>query len=510
MADTPRRDLPDRLYARFGWKVWPFTSATFWLLALVVTEACSLNLARIQPTPPGSAIRLALLAGLMCVIGGCVSTLVTIRFCAPLRRALDNGADLVGGWNAVISLPIKMVATHLSIAAALGIPTIVMAYGRVYHFQIPVLFMPVLGLLGVSAAASTGLIYFGTALVRPFLGVLHDLGAPLASQTVTLRSRLLLLIPTLSIGATATGAGFAQATGSGVTWSMVAVIIVTTAFGCAVWTPIGFMFAHSMLTPLKDLQAATERIKRADYTQPVPETWGDELGAVATSINEAMAGLAERQRMAREVRESRARIVAASDASRKRIERNIHDGAQQRLVALALDARLLESQIPTLSGADAAAGVRQLAEGLKEALAELRDLARGLHPAVLSTDGLAPALQQLATRAKIPVVITVPKERFPEQIETTAYFVSAEALANIAKYARATTATVTATRRDGHLSIEIVDDGVGGASASNGSGLSGLADRVAAIGGRFTVDSPQSGGTRITADLPLNGWQSNG
>ncbi|MCE5287701.1 MAG: HAMP domain-containing sensor histidine kinase [Nocardiaceae bacterium] len=509
MADI-RRDLPDRLYVRFGWKVWPLVAGGVWLFGLVMGEVAALNLFRIQPTPSSAVSHLCLLVAALCLVCGVISTFLTIHACAPLRRALEKREDLAAGWSTAVSLPLKMAATGVLLATVLGIPTVVLGFGPVYDFEIPVLFMPALGLLLISSAAGTGVVYGGAALVRPVLRELHKIGAPTGSHTVTLRARLLLLIPTLSIGATASGAAFAQMTGTGVTGSMVVVIALTTAVGLVCWTPMGFMFTHSMLTPLRDLQTATERIKHGDYSQPIPEAWGDELGAVAISLNEAMRGLSERQRMAREVRESRARIVAAGDESRKRIERNIHDGAQQRLVALALDARLLESLIPTMSDEEAAAGVRQLADGLKEALAELRDLARGLHPAVLTTDGLAPALQQLATRAKFPVSIAVPPDRFPEQIETTAYFVAAEALANVAKYAKATSATVAASRNGGHLSIEIIDDGVGGAVASTGSGLSGLADRVAAIGGTLTVDSQPGNGTRVTADLPLNGWQSNG
>jgi signal transduction histidine kinase len=150
-----------------------------------------------------------------------------------------------------------------------------------------------------------------------------------------------------------------------------------------------------------------------------------------------------------------------------------------------------------------AAAHDQLAEGLKEALAELRDLARGLHPAILTTDGLEPALQQLARRAKVPVTVAAPTDRFPEQVETTAYFVTAEALTNVGKYANATHAAISVGQRDGQLRVEIVDDGIGGASTTSGTGLSGLVDRVAAIGGKLTVDSPPENGTRVVAELPL-------
>ncbi|MCE5287702.1 MAG: HAMP domain-containing protein [Nocardiaceae bacterium] len=503
MVEVPRRDLPDRLYARFGWKVWPLIAGSFWLLGLVLSEGATLNLYRVQPISHRELIGLALWVAAICTVSGTCSAIFTVRACAPLRHALDHGTDLTAGWNAVVALPIKISQQGLILVTVWAAPAAFIGVGHVYGIEIPLLVITALGVLMVTSVTATGVIYGAAAVVRPFLAELRRLGARPGPQTVTLRARLIMFIPSLSIGATATGAVLAQPSGTRITTSTVIVILATTAFALVAWTPVTVMFAHSVLTPLANLQAATERIKRGDYTQPVPEAWADELGAVATSLNEAMATLSERQQMAREVRESRARIVAAADASRKRIERNIHDGAQQRLVALALDVRMLESMAATMSADELCTAHQQLAEGLKEALAELRDLARGLHPAILTTDGLRPALQQLATRAKLPVTVTVPAERFPEHVETTAYFVAAEALANVGKYAHASGASVAAAQLDGHLRVEIADDGIGGANPTSGSGLSGLVDRVAAIGGRLTVESPRGGGTRIVADLPL-------
>ena len=147
----------------------------------------------------------------------------------------------------------------------------------------------------------------------------------------------------------------------------------------------------------------------------------------------------------------------------------------------------------------------QATNDVKEALAELRELARGLHPSVLTTDGLSYALDQLAARAKIPVTVRATAERFPPAVESAAYFVAAEALANVAKYAHASQTRVAAEVVDGELVVEIADDGIGGASLGVGTGLAGLADRVAALDGNLRIDSPVGFGTRVTARIPMNG-----
>jgi len=204
-----------------------------------------------------------------------------------------------------------------------------------------------------------------------------------------------------------------------------------------------------------------------------------------------------------ELRASRVRIVAAADAARKKIERDLHDGAQQRLVSLALEVRLARAR---LESAPESAGpfLDRLAAELSDASAELRELARGIHPAVLSERGLGPAVEALAQRAPIPVeIVDLPEERLPPIAETTAYFTVAEALTNVAKYARATYATVRLSREHGELVLEVSDDGVGGAQAAVGSGLSGLADRLGACDGTLTVISPPGEGTVVRAVMPV-------
>jgi len=219
-----------------------------------------------------------------------------------------------------------------------------------------------------------------------------------------------------------------------------------------------------------------------------------------------------------EVRASRARIVQASDQERRRIERNLHDGAQQRLLTLSLALHTARRQLAALgTAADPAlvATLRGASQELRLAIGELRELARGIHPAILTDAGLGPALGSLAGRAAVPVtLVELPPGRLPGPVEAAAYFVVCEALANLTKHAHAASATVRARldhdQRTGRLDqeqtagllVEVCDDGVGGADPARGSGLRGLHDRVAAVGGRLEVTSPPGQGTLVRAWLP--------
>jgi signal transduction histidine kinase len=199
---------------------------------------------------------------------------------------------------------------------------------------------------------------------------------------------------------------------------------------------------------------------------------------------------------------SRARIVESGDAARRRIERDLHDGAQQRLVSLALSLAMLRSRID--GDGEAARELDAARSELDQALEELRELARGIHPSVLTDRGLEAAIDGLAQRAPLPVdVAPMSPERLPDRIEAAAYFVIAEALTNVAKYARATHASVRLTCDDRRLLVEVSDDGAGGADPAAGSGLRGLLDRVSALGGTLEVDSPLGDGTTVRAAIPL-------
>jgi signal transduction histidine kinase len=199
---------------------------------------------------------------------------------------------------------------------------------------------------------------------------------------------------------------------------------------------------------------------------------------------------------------SRARLVKAGDEQRRKLERNLHDGAQQRLVSLALTIRLARRQQETKPEA-VAASLEGAAKELDLALEELRELARGLHPAALTEQGLGPALTNLTKRLPIEVDLSAPEERLAENIEATAYYIVSEALTNVVKHARATKAKVEITLADDALNFEVTDDGRGGPDHIAGSVILGLRDRAEAVAGTLFVISPPGKGTVVTAQLPL-------
>ena len=213
--------------------------------------------------------------------------------------------------------------------------------------------------------------------------------------------------------------------------------------------------------------------------------------------------ITERKQQQEELEASRQRIVAAGDAARRKLERNLHDGAQQRLVSLSLSLRLAQNQVAK-SPARAEELLEASREELMQALEELRELARGIHPAVLTDRGLEAALEALAGRAALPVEIDCIQDvELPPPVEAAAYYVVSEALANITKYAGASAVKVSIGQVDGYALVEVVDDGVGGADPTRGSGLSGLSDRVSSLNGKLVIDSPPGAGTRIRAEIPL-------
>ena len=244
---------------------------------------------------------------------------------------------------------------------------------------------------------------------------------------------------------------------------------------------------------------------------PVRDATGRVVGNMVayTDITERKAQEAEVHRLNAELHArladlaaSRARIVTAGDVERRRLERNLHDGAQQRLVALALSLRVARSQLESDPEA-ARAMLTAAGDELTLALDELRELARGLHPAILSDRGLRAAVEMLAGRAPVVVEIAaVPDERLPQPVEAAAYYLIAEALTNVAKYAQASTVRVRVEASGERVLVEVSDDGVGGADPAGGSGLRGLADRVEALGGTLVISSPPGDGTTLRAEVP--------
>ena len=233
---------------------------------------------------------------------------------------------------------------------------------------------------------------------------------------------------------------------------------------------------------------------------PLPSGTEARIGDFADLVATAIANAETRA----ELRASRARIVAASDQARRGFERDLHDGAQQRIVSLGLGLRALEATIPPEQQA-MRKQVDNLVTGMADLYTELQELSRGIHPAILSKGGLGPALKTLARRSTVPVALHLDVDgRLPESIEVAAYYVVAEALTNAAKHSQAAGVTVRAGFDGGDLRLEVADDGVGGATPGGGSGLIGLKDRVNAVSGRLVVTSPATGGTTVSARIPVD------
>jgi signal transduction histidine kinase len=231
-----------------------------------------------------------------------------------------------------------------------------------------------------------------------------------------------------------------------------------------------------------------------------PELLDAVTAAAGIAIEKSQLNVELRARV-EELRGSRARIVEAGQRERQRLERNLHDSAQHRLVALSLQLSLLQEQLA--DDRSAAAQLERARREIDTSLDELREVAHGIHPAVVSGHGLAVALEQLAARAPVPVDLSVQIDRrLPEEVEVAAYYLISESLANVGKHAQASSARVEVGGGNGRLQVEVVDDGVGGADTEGGSGLRGLADRVEALGGRLRVWSPRGGGTRVQAEIP--------
>jgi signal transduction histidine kinase len=263
----------------------------------------------------------------------------------------------------------------------------------------------------------------------------------------------------------------------------------------------GAFGVRALVFPIRRTSEAAGRVAEGDLSVRLPETGVAEIGALERSFNSMTESLEASQA---ELRASRARVVAATDESRRRLERDLHDGAQQSLVHTLVTLKLARREI----GEDGGEPGKLVDEALghaERANQDLRELAHGILPAVLARGGLRAGVEALVSRVPVSVSVEVPTERLPSSLEATAYFITAEALTNVVKHAQAGRSEVRATVDGGVLRLEVRDDGRGGATAEGSSGLLGLRDRAEAIGGQLDVDSPPGGGTVVTARLPVPG-----
>ena len=257
---------------------------------------------------------------------------------------------------------------------------------------------------------------------------------------------------------------------------------------------------RAIVLPVRHASAMAGRLADGDLTVRMPETGVAEIGTLERSFN-TMAASMEASRS--ELTASRARVVAAGDEARRRIERDLHDGTQQRLVSLGLEVRAAEAMVPTGSD-ELRTHLARTAEGLVGAVEDLQEVSRGIHPAILSKGGLRAALKTLARRSAVPVDLIVDLDGdLPEPVEVAVYYVVSEALTNAAKHANASAVRVDLEAPDGVVTLAVRDDGVGGADPAGGSGLVGLRDRVETAGGHIEVTSPRGGGTSLLVTIPL-------
>jgi signal transduction histidine kinase len=419
----------------------------------------------------------------------------TRTYGGPWRRSLDVLSDR-GLWRVVAALAVRPLLVVVLLVVGLA----------------PVVLLAQLISLGVQAVGGVGAIdYLGPWSFGPVLGIVLWL---LALPTAVLAIAVLDSLRTLLCTITRALLSPRQAAGGPVR-EMLAASLGDHSVTVAYWLPDREAFVDEagrrVALPQSGSGRAWTAVERDGRTVAaiVHDASLDtsrelvQAAAAASSLaidNERLK--ADLRARLEELRVSRLRIVEAADAARRRIERDLHDGAQQQLVALALELRMLRSRV---GDETVQAKVDDLSSRLASALEELRELARGIHPAVLVDHGLGAAITALAER--MPIIVDRElelEERLPVPVESAAYFVVAEALTNVVKYAEADSARVRIRRVGDELHVLVADDGAGGADVTAGSGLPGLLDRVAAVGGTLTVDSPRGGGTRLEARLPCD------
>jgi signal transduction histidine kinase len=415
---------------------------------------------------------------------------------SPWRRSLEIMADRAL-WRMAAVLAVKPLLT-VGVLVVAGVPVIVLA---------ELVRLAVQGVGGLGGIDYLGPWSFGAAVGV----VLCALALPVAVLALATLDALRTVLHVIARALLAP-----RATATGPVRELLAESLGDRTVAIAYWLPDRQAFVDEIGRPVALPQPGSARAWTAIERDGRPvaaivhdaalDTSRELVHAAAAAASLAIDNerlKADLRARLEELRVSRLRIVQAADDARRRIERDLHDGAQQRLVALALELRLLRSRID----GEHAAAVDGISQRLDGALTELRELARGIHPAILTEQGLGPALGALAGRAAGPVETDVAIDgRLPAPVESAAYFVVAEALTNVAKYAGGADARVQVRREGLSLVVRVADDGAGGVDLAAGSGLRGLQDRLAAVGGVLEIDSPRGHGTRLTARIPCADW----
>ena len=443
-----------------------------------------------------------------------------VRVLLDWSEGPSSASRALQAWTTALALP-RVLAVRAAIA---GSGVILLNQALIYReFDLPWSAYPLNGLgivLEVAAAAVASLLFM-EYLFRPLTAdVARSLPADFEPEPppIALHTKAILPIPGVVLYTAITGSGLID-TGAGLTVRVAQVLGVALTIG-VIAVALYYVLAHAFLDPIDQLTAATQRVQAGDLDTRVPVISGDELGGLAFGFNQMLDGLQERERLRahntelstaldeslEEVRASRARIIEAADEERRRMERDLHDGAQQRLVMISLKVAMA-TDLLTRDPDGAAQVLQELRVDSTRAVDELRDLAHGIYPPLLESDGLASALDDIADQSPIPLTVEGDRaRRYPSPVEAAVYFCCLEALQNAAKYAGPDCrAHIELSGAKGVLEFSVADDGLGfDISSVNGSaGLQNMKDRIGALGGRVQVLSSPGAGTRVEGTVPV-------
>ncbi len=508
-ADERSQRALERLYARLGSRIVYAVYAAGIAIGLVVGLVSISWVTRYLALPTGKAAAIAALL----VLGGAPGAAIILWAWRDMfRTALSwEGENRTAErapavWESLVHLPYAVCRRALIPSCLLMIPytALTFAVGIDHSWYSAVPFYAA----AIAAVLATGVIWlFGgefalRPMVRDVAAYLPDDFEPTA-QAWRLRTKSLAPLPVVTLFAALTTGAFVDLVPPGALRLVLAlgIALLTVAVAGGVF----LIVTRATLDPIEDLLIATRRVGSGDITTPVPIVTADDFGRLAHSFNEMLAELRRHQG---ELRATQARIVTAADAARRGVERDLHDGAQQRLVLLHLKLGMA-GRLVTRDPVAVERLVREMREDLTQAMTELRDLARGLYPVLLETDGLPGALAEAVGRSPIPTTLECDGlRRFSPDLEAAVYFCCLEALQNAAKHAgEGASATIRLSEREGSLGLEISDDGHGfdGTHARQSTGLLSMTDRIVALGGDLQITSAPGIGTTVTGMLPVSG-----